>query len=96
MVPEKRERKKIVAFDPHPPGEKHQMMADRSRKVKAKKENRDRMKKIRLDEKNKKEGAHEGAAGQGPSQEQEDVGGHGAPEEQGSVAHVDGAGHGAL
>ena len=91
MVPEKRERKKIVAFDPHPPGEKHQMMAHRSRKVKAKKENRDRMKKVRLDEKSKKveqEGGHEAAGGQEAPEEQggvvhEAVGGHGAPEEQG-------------
>ena len=88
MVPEKRERKKTVSFDPHPPGEKHQMMAHRSRKVKAKKENRDRMKKVRLDEKNKvgQEVGLEAAGGQGAAEEQggvvhEAVGGHGAPEE---------------
>ena len=54
MKPEPRIRKKTEVFDPHPPESKHQMMADRSRKVKEKNQkvdskmkNRDRMRSIR-------------------------------------------------
>ena len=54
MVPEKRNRKKVEAFNPQPSGSKHQMMAERSRKVKENKEkeankikNRDRMRNAR-------------------------------------------------
>ena len=61
MKPEERNRKKVEAFDPHPPGTKHQMMAARSRKVKDGKQkvenktkNRDRMKLVRQKEKGNK------------------------------------------
>ena len=37
MAPEKRVRKKPVLFDPHPPGSKHKMMSERSKKTKGKK-----------------------------------------------------------
>ena len=54
MKPESRSRKKVEAFDPHPPGSKHQMMAQRSKKLKDKKQhvekkvkNRDRMRVVR-------------------------------------------------
>ena len=61
MKPEERNRKKVEAFDPHPPGTKHQMMAARSRKVKDGKQkvenktkNRDRMRLVRQKEKENK------------------------------------------
>ena len=38
MKPEPRTRKKVEAFDPHPQGSKHQMMAQRSKKLKEKKQ----------------------------------------------------------
>ena len=47
MKPEDRERKKPVGFDPHPPGSKHKMMAERSKVTKQKKKDKERMKKVR-------------------------------------------------
>ena len=47
MKPEKRERKNPEAFDPHPPGSKHKMMAERSKVTKGKKKDRERMRKVR-------------------------------------------------
>ena len=58
MVPEKRSRKKVEVFNPHPPGSRHQMMSERSRKIQAKKDvdtskikNRDRMRDARKKQK---------------------------------------------
>ena len=58
MKPEQRVRKKVEVFNPHPPGTKHQMMAERTRKVKDSKQkvenkikNRDRMRVTREKEK---------------------------------------------
>ena len=47
MKPEKREKKKPEAFDPHPPGSKHKMMAERSKVTKGKKKDRERMRNVR-------------------------------------------------
>ena len=61
MKPEKRERKKVEVFNPHPPESKHGMMSDRSRKVKEKKQDeekkvkdRDRKRETRQKEKENK------------------------------------------
>ena len=58
MVPEKRSRKKVEVFNPHPPGSRHQMMSERSSKIQAKKDvdtskikNRDRMRDARKKQK---------------------------------------------
>ena len=66
MAPEKRERKKTVKFDPHPPGSKHKMMSERSKNVKEKKDARIRMQKLR---KADKEGGNEAAAAQSAPQD---------------------------
>ena len=47
MKPEKREKKKPEAFDPHPPGSKHKMMAERSKVTKGKKKDRERIRNVR-------------------------------------------------
>ena len=52
MAPEKRERKKPAKYDPHPPGSKHQMMSARSKKLKEKKQAKNRMQKLRGGDKN--------------------------------------------
>ena len=63
MGPEKRTRKKTVVYDPHPPGTKHQMMSERSKKVKDKKKNKERMRKVREEAKDKEAGEASGAVG---------------------------------
>ena len=60
MAPEKRERKKPERFDPHPPGSKHQMMSSRSQKVKDKKLARERMQKLRKEDKSEVSGQEPG------------------------------------
>ena len=47
MAPEKRLRKKPEAYDPNPPGSKHKMMSERSRKTKQKKKIKEKMKDFR-------------------------------------------------
>ena len=47
MAPQKRERKQPVLFDPHPPGSKHKMMSERSRKTKGKKKIKKKMEDFR-------------------------------------------------
>ena len=47
MAREKRLRKKPDAYDPHPPGSKHKMMSDRSRKTKEKNKMKEKMKDFR-------------------------------------------------